>query len=271
MNEIEKAILIEEETLKQIKKKLQHSEKYRKRADDKNTEESRLVAEKRGKRYIYRIIDSDGQRSYVKENDMKKAINIAQRDFNKAMSVKIENRLRILDGMKTESRKSRIEETILSTNPGRLKLIDTFIVSDDDYAIEWQNKEYISNSYPFDEESSFLTNRGERVRSKSEKILADYFFEKDIPYRYEPELCFENGKCFFPDFILLNKKTKKEYVWEHFGMMDDSDYSLRAVEKILEYAKNGYVDGVKLICTYETSSHGLQKETIDQIVAEKLH
>ncbi|MFQ6929598.1 MAG: hypothetical protein ACLRR3_00115 [Eubacterium sp.] len=27
-----------------------------------------------------------------------------------------------------------------------------------------------------------------------------------------------------PDFTVLNKRTRHEYVWEHFGMMDDSIY-----------------------------------------------
>ncbi|MFM1603129.1 hypothetical protein ABGF26_08405, partial [Helcococcus ovis] len=49
---------------------------------------------------------------------------------------------------------------------------------------EWLNKPYtkkpFSNNTPL-----ILTNRKERVRSKSEKILADYFDKMNIPYKYE--------------------------------------------------------------------------------------
>ena len=56
---------------------------------------------------------------------------------------------------------------------------------------EWKEKGY--NKKGFREDAPIiLTEKGERVRSKSEKILADYFYRKGIEYKYEPEICMPN-------------------------------------------------------------------------------
>ena len=49
-----------------------------------------------------------------------------------------------------------------------------------------------------------LTIKGEKVRNKFEKIVADKLTELKIDYEYEP-LIRRNGKWFYPDF-LINKK-----------------------------------------------------------------
>ena len=50
------------------------------------------------------------------------------------------------------------------------------------YEEEYQGKEFKEGT------PLILTEKGERVRSKSEKILADYFYRNNIPYKYEKPL-----------------------------------------------------------------------------------
>jgi len=68
----------------------------------------------------------------------------------------------------------------------------------------------------------------EKVRSKSEVIIADRLFINAIPYEYERGLivkipktaeCPETEMVWNPDFRVLNVRTGKEYIWEHFGRM----------------------------------------------------
>ena len=48
---------------------------------------------------------------------------------------------------------------------------------------EWKDKEYKGKEFQ-EGVPVILTERGERVRSKSEKIMADYFFRRGIEYKY---------------------------------------------------------------------------------------
>ena len=77
-----------------------------------------------------------------------------------------------------------------------------------------------------------FSENGERVRSKSEVIIADILKNNGIPYRYEyPVLINRN---IHPDFCCLNVRTRKEYFWEHFGKMDDIEYARQKLERTLK-------------------------------------
>lgn len=126
----------------------------------------------------------------------------------------------------------------------------------------------ISNKYELDEDSEITTDKGEPVRSKSEKIIADKMNKKGVPYVYEQPLLF-NGYCYIvPDFKVLNRKTRKEIYWEHLGMMDDADYVEKAIKKIELYEKNGIFQGDKLIVTYETKEHPLNVKHVDKMIGQ---
>ena len=69
-----------------------------------------------------------------------------------------------------------------------------------------------------------ITAKGEYVSSKSEKIIADTLTKNNINYVYELPLRLKGYGTVKPDFTVLNKRTRQEYVWEHFGMMDGNVY-----------------------------------------------
>jgi hypothetical protein len=72
----------------------------------------------------------------------------------------------------------------------------------------------------------FKTKSGIRVRSKAEKIIADFLFERGLQFAYEPivEL---SGYYVMPDFHL----TDYDVYLEHFGR-DDQDYLQSAQAKL---------------------------------------
>ena len=53
-------------------------------------------------------------------------------------------------------------------------------------------------------------------------------------------------------------------------MMDDSEYSARAAEKIILYQQNGYYPGKNLIITMETSKTKPSSKELSQIIQEDL-
>lgn len=109
-----------------------------------------------------------------------------------------------------------------------------------------------------------LTSFGLKVRSKSEVFIAEKLYEKKISFKYEQPLSAE-GKTYYPDFTLFI--GKKEYYWEHFGMMNDEVYAKRTECKIKWYNKNF---PKKLIWTEEHSHLMLHiNEIVEKIARSK--
>ena len=111
------------------------------------------------------------------------------------------------------------------------------------------------------------TRRGEHVRSKSEVFIADALDAAGIPYRYEAGLTLPGGTV-YPDFMLLDLKTRKVLYWEHLGMMGDSDYAKDAFKKIRRYREAGIFLGTRLIVTWETSKEPLGTLDVRRTIQE---
>ena len=117
-----------------------------------------------------------------------------------------------------------------------------------------------------DGDIEIITERGERVRSKSEKIIADKLFSLGIPYRYEYPLDLSGGVRVYPDFTILKLPEREEVYLEHFGMMDDTDYVEKVLYKLNTYEKNKIYPGVNLFITHETSKSPLNTRALDAIL-----
>lgn len=132
------------------------------------------------------------------------------------------------------------------------------------YDMEYQGKEFYEGT------AEIVTEKGERVRSKSEKILADYFYRNNILYQYEKPLYLKGYGTVYPDFTFLSKKTRKEIYWEHEGMMDKPEYAKSAVKKIESYQRNGIHLGERLILTFETELTVLNSQIVEELVEKYL-
>ena len=114
----------------------------------------------------------------------------------------------------------------------------------------------------------YYTDKGERVRSKSEILIANALKKHHIPYRYEYPLGLKGDITLHPDFTVLNVKKRQELYWEHFGRMDDEKYARGAANKMKTYIENGIIPNIDLITTYETKEHPLDYETIEKVIKE---
>ena len=108
------------------------------------------------------------------------------------------------------------------------------------------------------------------MRSKSEIIIANILNKNGIPYRYECPIKLKSGETYYPDFMVLNVRERKEMYWEHLGLMGDYDYRERNLAKILKYEANGLFMGDKLLLTFETSTQPLSTVTIERVVNKYL-
>ena len=105
----------------------------------------------------------------------------------------------------------------------------------------------------------YETARGEKVRSKSEAIIADTLYKYGICYFYEPAF---NGWSVLPDFYIRDNISGRSIIWEHFGMTDETDYEQKCFQKIVFYAKNGFILGDNLIITEERFDAVKAEETV---------
>lgn len=133
----------------------------------------------------------------------------------------------------------------------------------------WYDSEYHGKEF-YEGTAEIVTEKGERVRSKSEKILADYFYRNNILYQYEKPLYLKGYGTVYPDFTFLSKKTRKEIYWEHEGMMDKPEYAKSAVKKIESYQRNGIHLGERLILTFETELTVLNFQIVEELVEKYL-
>lgn len=93
----------------------------------------------------------------------------------------------------------------------------------------------------------YSTVNGDKVRSKSEVIIANLLADNSIDYEYEQKLEYDNGRWIEPDFT-IKKEDGTELYWEHLGMLGVESYDNRWLEKQDIYEKY-FPD--RLLVTYE--------------------
>lgn len=249
----------------------------------KNSPTEKLKVSPHNGTYQYYLISSEtGKKGkFISKKEWNIAERIAQRDYDTKLLEQLINQRTALQTC-IATYHPEIAETFWSEqHPGRQKLTQPRIISDDEYANEWQLKEFCGR--PFDKTDHELkTARGERVRSKSEVIIANALDHFNVPYRYEFPHKLKitqqsiKGKYnskrinIFPDFTCLNKKTRKEIIWEHFGLIDDSSYAQTMALKLEEYQQNGFFLGDNFIMTTETNEHPLSYETVEKLIRRYL-
>ena len=70
------------------------------------------------------------------------------------------------------------------------------------------------------------------------------------------------------DFILLDKKKRKEIYHEHLGLLDDSGYRRDNMQKLDLYRRSGIYVGKNLILTHEGAGSPLNIRDIRASVKE---
>lgn len=87
------------------------------------------------------------------------------------------------------------------------------------------------------------------VRSKSEVIIANMLFDRDIPFKYECPLFAPDGTFYLPDFTITYQG--EQWYWEHLGLLGNGDYKNHWDTKRAWYDK--YFSG-RLLVTEESGN-----------------
>ena len=233
------------------------------------------IAQRKGRFQFYHYIVPDNKKGlYIPKSKMAFAQSLAQKDYD----------INLINALQKEI--EAIKHYLIQTKSGeaipnlykklclvRQSLVEPVTFTNQQYKDLWQNEAYSKNAF-METNLNMDTSRGEKVRSKSEVIIADTLFRLGVPYHYEFPLKLSSGNgtktTVLPDFLCLNVRTRKEFYWEHFGMMDDPEYAQKSVSKINFYTQNGIFPGKNLIITMETKNSPLKIRDLEKVIKEFL-
>lgn len=221
--------------------------------------------------YYHTYKDETGKlkKEYIKKENTELIKNLAQKHYNKKLYRYSFELLKLIKQLKIKLKKYKIDSIYANMIPERKKHIDPIIVLREDLIKKWKAEEYQSKGFG-DNLNLIYTNKNERVRSKTEKILADLFYSKNIEYKYEKPLQLSRNLVFYPDFTFLSPHTNKEIYWEHFGMMDDENYVNNVIRKIRIYEKYNINLGENLLITFETAKTNLDYDRVNNLIQKHL-
>ena len=233
--------------------------------------EGKLRCARRGNQVLYfrRMVPEDPAGQYIKKKDRPLAAALAQKDYNTRVLRAAWKELQYLRTLMKYEDRQKVEYVYNNLDESRQVLIKPVAVPDRQFIEEWKQESFQSKGFP-EGSPEYYTGSGIRVRSKSEILIADTLDRYKVPFRYEYPLSIKGHGTIHPDFTVLNVRERKEYLWEHLGMMDDPDYSERALCRIEQYESDGYFPGEQLIITHETSMHPLNTKLINKLIKRYL-
>ena len=217
--------------------------------------------------YYHCLKTGDTKGKFLKKDEREIAAHIAQYQYDQKIKGLAQKQLKKVNELIKVEMEDSMTCAFEKINPFRKELIKPYRVSNETYAKNWQCEKYESNSFMFDREYS--TARGDKVRSKSEVIIANYLYSENIPYKYEYPLRLKK-RTVYADFATLNVRTRQEFALEHFGMLDNEKYLMNALSKIDEYIESGYIPGKNLILTFEYSGTDFNINNLKTLVDEHL-
>ena len=232
--------------------------------------EGKLHSVRHGKSFQYYIRTLAGQTNgrYLRKEETGLVQALAQKGYDAALLRKIEQEHRLL----TQYLKRFPSEPLRASEGLIPKAEQTFVkpvfLNDDDYVRQWLSFPYAGRGFS-DDTPVYLTKNNERVRSKSEILIANALSDLGVPYRYECPLTLGN-RTIHPDFTALNVRRRKTYYIEHLGLMTDPDYCEHALEKISRYEAAGIYPGEQLILFHETQLHPLDIRLMNQLLRHYL-
>lgn len=229
----------------------------------------RVVKKWNSYQYYQRSSQKDVQGQYIPRDNQTLAAALAQKDYDSKLLAALEKQLKAIDRFLKDYDPGAPISTFDDLTAPRKQLVTPEFVNDEDFVKQWQNVPYEKLGFKKDA-PVFNTDRGERVRSKSEVLIANELYRHGIPYRYEFPVFSGGVLMAAPDFNCLNIRLRKEFYWEHLGMMGNDDYANRNAAKIEKYTLAKDFDETCLIVTFETDRHPLNTRVIEEKIMKYL-
>lgn len=228
---------------------------------------------KNEKTYYYHQFKLDNEkwgREYIKKENSSLANQLAMKYYYINIKSLVEKQLQALKKFVNNYPVEKIDDVYEKMCPERKRLCTPIGQGVKVLLKQWM-EEYYEPATMYSDKLKFVTEQGEKVRSKSELIIANllYQYRDDILYKYEQplEIVYEGKKeIIYPDFKIINIHTGKIKYFEHAGRMDDFKYANRFVEKMNKYVANDLLPGRDVVWSFETQAIPLDISIIKQLI-----
>lgn len=232
---------------------------------------------RRGEKFYYALRNHDTTADvdysiYISNTNIKLAQQIAMRDYLTDAYKNLLMHLAAVQTLLSFEREDKVDGCYTKLVEGRKHLISPLVGTPQQKIDAWRQEEYVQNTqYP--ENLVHETERGERVRSKSEEMIANYLYSmKDyIDYKYERPLVLRvNGKneTIYPDFTIINLRTGDKFILEHVSRLDASGYHDKFVWKHNAYLMNGFVQKGKVLYSFESEGQPFTLKYVKKLVQD---
>jgi len=142
----------------------------------------RISVGKYGPQYYLRKNKQHKNGKYLQKTQIAQIKQLAQQRYNLQCIEKIEEEIRLIEGLLGKIKKNKIIETEYGKvfKSERRSLLETVTLPNSEYAEQWQSISYKGKD-TWQEGAIFQTARGEKVRSKSEVLIADTLQRFEVP------------------------------------------------------------------------------------------
>ncbi len=220
----------------------------------------------RGKtQYFHRRKPNDRNGIYLQEEKTNLAAALAQKDYDERILNAAENEIQAIHNYFKKVPEKTVESIYPELPEARQRLVTPIIEPDEIFIKQWLAQPHgfasSQNSRPH-----VYNDQGIISDSKSELLISQQFDKHKLVYLPHFSLLLKGYGQVIADFKILNKRTRKEYYWEHLGLMDNPQYKAHNIPKINAYILNGYIPGRNLILTYECENSFLDLRVVDKLI-----
>ena len=198
---------------------------------------------KRGKFYCHMI---DQKKVGITRNEKIKR-QLCRRKYLLARKKELRKNIAILEGIHGKIQDSTGKEVVSSFTGAYSEMPENYFYHP--LAVKWLAIPQKESAFRI-EELRCSSNKGTKLRSKSEAIIANLFESYKLLYRYEFPVKVKN-KTIYPDFAIIDLYTGKITLWEHFGALHIDGYANKMHEKMTDYLELGYIPFETIIYTFE--------------------
>ena len=229
--------------------------------------DGRLRIKRQDKWLSYYLVTDNKNKlgTIIKDNSSIKAL--AQKSYLQDLVKSAQSELKALQPLIKRYEDATFEDVYPALSQDRKDLIQPYITPDDEYIEQWINKPYTPKGFK-EGTPVYMTMKGDRVRSKSEQIIADRLYTNNIPYKYECPIRIDD-MIYHPDFTILRMRDRKILYYEHCGRMDNANYANDMVTRFNNYHLNGITLGDNLFATFESSINPLDVRIVDKLIREQ--
>ena len=228
--------------------------------------EGRIVVRRQNGNVYYYFAKPKTKDRYLTKADSALISQLLQKRYLKEVLKAAKNELAALSKM-LSLYPDDLPEELYEKLPEELRMgVEPVILGNEQDAREWMAEPFVGKPFK-DDAPVYKTIKGERVRSKSEVMIADRMFFRGVPYKYECPIMIE-GQVIHPDFTMKRMSDNKLIYHEHCGRMDDPEYVNDLVERVNLYNQAGIMQGDRLTFSFETADKPLDNRVIDRLIDE---